>query len=133
MDFPMCAICPNEADPRPKVGMFVSDTSVKVIPGLRPEGLKTLMDIVEEEVFRQRKDENVVVVDREVLSEERIILLKDLKAFSDRMFRDDVRTTYLIKEELHIPEWQTAFMGKGADVLIGSLGCRQVPLCIRFK
>ncbi len=127
----MVSACPNEADPRPLVAGFVSDPSVKIIPGLVVEGLPSLMDIVEAEVRKQHPDAKIVIMSKESMIDNRVMTTNDLRKYLSSIDWSGVQFI-IMRDDISIIRWTEAFtLLKGADItlFIGDNGCRNVPMC----
>jgi len=65
----MVYACPMESDPRDKLQQFVTDPEFNTIAGLRTDGLMALVDMVKATIEKEEPDAKVIVLDREVLSD----------------------------------------------------------------
>lgn len=124
----------SESDPRPRLSKFVSDPSVKTISGLRSEGLGTLLGLVQEEVRRQSPDTEILVLDRDFMSDHHVLTAKELgSALVDITFGK--RYAIFLDISFPVVNWQEAldYLGDDVSVYVGSLACRQVPVCTRIR
>ena len=127
--------CPTESDPRDKLEDFVKNPKHKTIAGLRSEGLDTLIELVADEVRRQEPDSDVEFIDREVLSDNRIDLAKDLAAYFDDKVATGRKLNFLMCDDLPIIDWMSAvrqLTGGNAQVYCFSVACRQIPSCSKL-
>ena len=132
----MVNACPPQSDPRPNVADFVSDKEKKALSGLTAEGLDTLIGIVVDEIGRQEPDSNIVLVDRDLLSEEDITFGRDLAAFIERKLAEGKKLNLVIAGDIPIVGWNTViegFKGKDIQAYYCALACRQVPLCTKIE
>lgn len=128
----MASSC-SESDPRKYVEQFVKDPTVKSISGTRDEGLQALFDIVKDEILRQDPEVQILYIDRDFLSDHKVITAKELgSCLVDITFGKK----YAIFMDILIPvvNWQEiiAYLGDETSLFVGSLACRQVPLCTRL-
>ena len=131
----MVNACPAESDPRPKVAEFVSNSESKALAGLVVEGLDSLLQIVMEEIRRQEPDSNIILIDRDLLSEEDITFARDLSAFIDRKLSDGKKLNLIISGDIPIIGWNNIlekYKGANIQVYYGAPACRQVPLCTKI-
>ena len=129
----MVSACPKESDPRQTVNAFVTDPSVKAIGGLVSEGLQSLMDIVVEEIKRCYPDRDVLELSREIIVDNGVHTLRDLKTFVESQDLSNVGSI-VIRDEIPVLRWYEAFAcikGKGITLYIADLGCRGVPVCTK--
>ena len=129
----MVSACPTESDPRENVEEFVRNRSSKSLAGLRTEGLDATVQVLVDELGKQRAGDSVILVDRDFLADNGIDFARNLIACLDRMVkgeRDSVIFTYI-----PVKGWEEAAVlchNKGADVFYGTLACRQIPLITRI-
>ena len=131
----MVNACPPQSDPRPKVEDFVSNSETKAISGLVTEGLDSLLEVVMAEIRRQQPDSNVILVDRELLSEENITFARELSDFVERELSDGRKLNLIFSGDIPIIGWNMAierFKGRNICAYYGVLACRQVPLCSKI-
>src|SRR5574344_925750 len=74
----MVNLCPNEADPKDNVEEFVRNPEVLMMPGLRGVSLEPMMRVVEEELRKQEPESEIVILNRDVLADESIMMPKEL-------------------------------------------------------
>ncbi len=127
--------CPVEADPRENVERFVNDDSVRVMSGLRTEGVGPMMDVLEAEIRRQRPDSTLIILDRDVISDNGICFPRELADYLTSSMMPDTECDIIIREDLPIVGWQAVMDGfrrEGVRAYLASTGCRQVPVCSRI-
>ncbi len=132
----MVNACPPESDPRPNVASFVSDPDNRALAGLTAEGLESLLQVVIEEIRRQEPESNVVLVDRDLLSDEKILFARELAAFIDRKLLEGKKLNLIIAGDIPVSGWNLILdRYKGMDIQIyyGAPACRQVPLCTKLQ
>lgn len=127
----MASSC-SESDPHKHVENFVKDPSVKSISGTRDGGLQALFKTVEEEIRRQDPEVQVLYLDRDFLYDHKVITADELgSCLVDIVFGKK----YAIFMDALIPvvNWQSilSYLPEDASLFIGTLACRQVPLCTR--
>ena len=128
----MASSC-SESDPRKHVEQFVRDPSIKSISGTRDGGLQALYDLIKEEIKKQDPEVEILTIDRDFLSDHRIITAKELgSCLIDITFGKK----YAIFMDILIPvvNWQEIleYLNDETSLFVGSLACRQVPLCTRI-
>ncbi len=131
----MAYACPMESDPRDKLQQFVTDPGLNIITGLRTDGLMALVEMVESTIRKEEPDAKVVVLDREVLSDNRIDMPRELRSYFDRMTSDGTKVRFLMSDELPVVNWQSAVQvmkGRNAQVYCFSVACRQIPTCSKL-
>jgi hypothetical protein len=131
----MVNACPPQSDPRPNVADFISNKDTKALAGLTVEGLETLVQVVADEIRRQEPESNVVIADREFLSDEDITFGKDLEAYINRKLSDGKRLHLILCGDIPVIGWNTVlekFRGKNIKAYYTVLACRQVPLCSKI-
>ncbi len=129
----MVSACPSECDPREYVEEFVSDRKSKSLAGLREEGLEATVQVLVDELKKQRKDDNIILIDRDFLADNDIDFARDLEACLDKKVKGE--NDSLIFTYIPIQGWEKAATlchDKGADVFYGVLACRQIPLITRI-
>ncbi len=127
----MASSC-SESDPHKYVENFVRDPSVKSISGTRDMGLQALFKTVEEEIRRQDPEVQILYLDRDFLCDHKVITADELgSCLVDITFGKK----YAIFMDALIPviNWQSilSYLSDETSLFIGSLACRQVPLCTR--
>ena len=132
----MVNVCPTEGDPRLTVGEFIRNDSVKAIAGLRDEGADTLLKIVKDEIAKQFPKDIILVVDRDLLADEKVLFHKEPREAVLRNCVAGKVNRILIAGDLSVIGWQQAFIGLPADlhakIYYLSLACRQVPMCSKL-
>jgi len=131
----MVYACPMESDPRDKLQQFVTDPEFNTIAGLRTDGLMALVDMVKATIEKEEPDAKVIVLDREVLSDNGIDMPGELRAYFDRMTSDGSKVRFLMSDELPVINWQGAVQvmkGRNAQVYCFSVACRQIPACSKL-
>lgn len=128
----MASSC-SESDPRRYVEQFVKDDSIKSISGTRDEGLQALFDVIRDEILKQDPEVQILYLDRDFLSEHKVITSKELgSCLVDITFGKK----YAIFMDILLPvvNWQEIidYLGEETSLYVGSLACRQVPLCTRL-
>ncbi len=124
--------CPAESDPRKNVGEFVRDRSSRYLTGLREEGLEATVQVLTDELKRQRANGKVLLVDREFLCDNGIDFARELESCLDQAVDE---STSVLFTYIPVKGWETAAercRSKGADVFFCDLACRQVPLITRI-
>jgi hypothetical protein len=132
----MVNACLPESDPRPKVAEFVSNESSVALAGLVAEGMEGLLKVVIDEVRIQEPDSKIVLVDRDLLSDEDITFPKELAAFIDRCLSDGKKLNLFIAGDIPVPGWNMVleqFSGRNIQVYYAAAACRQVPLCTKLR
>ena len=132
----MVNACPPESDPRPKVGDFISNEDTKVISGLVTEGLGSLMGVVADEIRRVEPDSNVIIVDRDLLSEENITFARELGEFIDKKLSDGKKLNLIIEAQIPVNGWNLMieqFSDRNIMIYYAALACRQTPICSKIK
>ncbi len=127
--------CPVESDPRDKLEDFVRNPEFKVIAGLRTEGLEGLIELVSAEIRRQEPESKVIMVDREVMSDNDIDFPKDLERYFEGEMSSGEKCNFLLCDDLPVVNWQTALQrmgGRNAQVYCFSVACRQIPSCSKM-
>ncbi len=127
--------CPSESDPRGKVAGFVSDPEVPAIAGLKMDGLQFLVDLVIDEIRKQEPESEIIMLDRDFLSDNRIDFARDLSAAVDARTRSGRRVYWIVIQDLPVMDWQGALQilkGRDSQVLFFSTMCRQVPACFKL-
>lgn len=131
----MVNVCPTEADPRQNVEAFVRDPEVRAMAGLRTGGATEVLDVLTDELRKQHPDMEIVVMDRDMLSDNGIDFPKELAAYFDKKVAGGAKVNFVMPEEPPIMGWQTAaerLKGSGSQVYTISLACRQVPVCTKL-
>ncbi len=131
----MVYACPQESDPREKLQQFVTDPEMRIIAGLRTEGLDALVNMVESKIRENEPDATIIRLDRDVLSDNMIDLPRDLEAYFDRTAADHPKVRFLMSDEIPIINWQSAIgalKGKDAQIFCFSVACRQIPACSKL-
>ena len=129
----MVSACPSESDPRENVEEFVRNRSSKSLAGLREEGLETTVQVLIDELKRQRGDDNILLIDRDFLADNGIDFARDLASCLDKKVNGE--HTSVIFTYIPVQGWEgaaTLCHDKGADVFYGVLACRQIPLITRI-
>ncbi len=129
----MVSACPAEGDPRLSVEGFVRDRSSKSLAGLREEGLDVTVQVLLDELRRQRGGERVLLVDRDLLCDNGIDFARDLVSFLDKNVTGEGDS--VVFTDIPVHGWEEAAIkchDKGADVFYGTLACRQTPLVTRI-
>lgn len=130
----MVSVCPSECDPKENVEEFVRNRAARILPGLRMEGLEPLVRVLIEEMRKQRPEERILLVNRELLCDNGIDFQRELSAYLDNDITDWNHTSVIFVES-PLPGWEKcaeSCCAKGADVFFASFGCRQVPLVTRL-
>ena len=131
----MVNACPPQSDTRPNVADFISNKDKNALAGLATEGLDTLLQIVVEEIRRQEPDSNVVLLDRDLMSDENITFPKELSAFIDRKIAEGKKLNLVVAGDVPIVGWNLVierYKGSNLQAYYGTLACRQVPLCTKI-
>ncbi len=129
----MVSACPSESDPRENVEEFVRNRESKSLAGLREEGLEATVQVLIDELKKQRNGDKIIQVDRDFLADNGVDFARDLVACLDKMV--DGPTTSVIFTYIPVQGWESAATrchDKGADVFYGVLACRQIPLITRI-
>ncbi len=129
----MVSACPSESDPRLNVAEYVSNRKIKSLAGLREEGLEVTVQVLLDELKKQRGDEKIILVDRDFLADNGVDFARDLVAVLDKMV--DGEGTSVLFTYIPVQGWESAATrchDKGADVFYGTLACRQTPLITRI-
>lgn len=132
----MVNACPPQSDPRPNVADFISNKDNKALAGLVVEGLDSLLQVVREEIERQEPDSNIVIVDRDLLSEENITFARELADYIERKLSDGKKLNLIINGDIPVVGWNLIlekFKGCNISVYYGAPACRQVPLCTKIE
>lgn len=127
--------CPSESDPRDKVAGFVSDRSMGSIGGLRTDGMQFLIDLVVGEIRKQEPDSDVVVLDRDFLSDNGVDFARDLDRVMDARTSQGRRVNWIVEQDLPVMDWQKSLeklKGRDTQVYFFTNACRQVPCCFRL-
>lgn len=127
--------CPSESDPRDKLESFVTDPEFKTIAGLKTDGMQVLIDLVKAEVQRLEPDSEVIYLDREELSDNRIDFPKDLMAYFEKKTASGKKMNFLMTDDIPIVNWSAALKaleGRNAQVYCFSVACRQIPACSKM-
>ena len=131
----MVNLCPNEADPKDNVEEFVRNPEVPMMPGLRGFGLEPMMRVLEEEVRRQEPDSLVVILSRDTLADNGIMMPKELEKYLMDMYSDDRKMNVLVMEDLPVIGWQACMeplRGRNAQVYCAGFSCKFVPVCTKL-
>ncbi|MBO4568822.1 MAG: hypothetical protein J5674_02410, partial [Candidatus Methanomethylophilaceae archaeon] len=129
----MVSACPTESDPRLNVEEFVGDRSIKSLAGLREEGLDVTVQVLLDELKRQRMDGKLIFIDRDFLCDNGIDFARELIPFLDKEVGG--RDASVVFTDIPVKGWEDAAMlcyEKGADVFYCTLACRQTPLVTRI-
>ena len=132
----MVNACPTQSDPRLNVAEFVSNKDCKALAGLVVEGLESLLDVVIEEIKKQEPESNIVLVDRDLLSDENITFARELAAYIDGKLADGKKLNLIISGDIPVVGWNGIldnYKGKNIQVYYGASACRQVPLCSKIE
>ncbi len=132
----MVNACPPQSDLRPKVAEFISNDDCKVLAGLVVEGLGPLLDVVIEELRRQQPESNIILMDRDLLSDEDITFPREFTAFIERELSEGKRLNLIVEGDIPVPGWNMElekFKGKDLRVYYGVAACRQVPICSKVQ
>jgi hypothetical protein len=132
----MVNACPPQSDPRPNVADFVSNSDSKAIAGLVVEGLDALLEVVIEEIRRQEPDSNIVLVDRDLLSDKNITFARELGDYIEQELSKGKKLNLIINGDIPVIGWNTMierFKGRDIQVYYGAPACRQVPLCSKIE
>ncbi len=131
----MVNACPPQSDPRPNVEKFIKDKDTKALACLVVEGLDSLIQVVLEELRKQEPDSNIVLLDRDLMSDEDITFAKDLQAFIERKLAEGKKLNLVIAGDVPVIGWNMVlekFKGRDMQVYYGAAACRQVPLCTKI-
>ncbi len=132
----MVNACPPQSDPRPNVSRFISDPESKALAGTVVDGLEGLLEVVVGELERQEPDSNIVVVDRDLLSDENITFSRELSDYIERRLSEGKKLNLIISGDIPVVGWNTMlekFRGRDIAVYYGAQACRQVPLCTKLQ
>lgn len=131
----MVNLCPNEADPKENVEEFVKNPEVSIMPGLRGVGLEPMMKVVEEEIRKQEPDSVIIILNRDVLADEGIMLPKELTKYILDHYIDGKRMNVLVMEDLPVIGWQSCMepiRNRDAQVYCAGFSCKFVPVCTKL-
>lgn len=132
----MVNACPVQSDPRPNVSKFISDNESVALAGLVTEGLDSLLEIVIDELRKQEPDSNIILVERDLLSDEDITFAREFADYIDRKLSEGKKLNLVINGDIPVSGWNTVldrFNGKDLQIFYGAQACRQVPVCTRIK
>ena len=127
----MVNLCPNEADPRDNVEEFVRNPEVLMMPGLRGVGLEPMMRVVEEELRKQEPESEIVILNRDVLADESIMMPKELTASLLKRAACGKKLNVLVMEDLPVIGWQSCLeplRNKDAQVYCAGFYCKFIPV-----
>ncbi len=127
--------CPNEADPRPVVAEFVAKKEPSAIAGLSMEGMDTLVQIVFDEIKKQEPEANNVKVDREFLSDNKIIFPREFKAYIEKRLAEGKKLNLLICNAIPVQNWNmvvSEFKGQDISVYYCDYNYKLVPTCTKL-
>ena len=131
----MVNLCPNEADPRDNVEEFVRNPEVLMMPGLRGVGLEPMMRVVEEELRKQEPESEIVILSRDVLADEGIMMPGELKDYLLKKTECGKKLNVLVMEDLPVVGWHSSLeplRNKDAQVYCAGFSCKFVPVCTKF-
>lgn len=131
----MVNLCPNEADPRDNVEEFVRDPECAMMPGLRGFGTEPMMSVLDEELRRQEPDSDILILNRDTLADEGIVMPRELEAFVLGRYTGDRKLNVLVMEDLPVIGWQACMeplRGKNAQVYCAGFSCKFIPVCTKM-
>jgi hypothetical protein len=131
----MVNACPPQSDPRPNVSKFVSDNNTRALAGLVIEGPDGLMKVVVDELKIQEPESNIVIMDRDLMSDEDITFARDFSAYIDRKLTEGKKLNLIIAGDIPVSGWNLTleqFKGRDLQVYYCAAACRQVPLCTKL-
>ncbi len=131
----MVNACPPQSDPRPNVSKFISDDGTRALAGLVVEGPEGLMKVIVDELKVQEPGSNIVVMDRDLMSDEDITFARDFSAYIDRKLSEGKKLNLIVAGDIPVSGWNLTlekFKGKNLQVYYCAAACRQVPLCTKL-
>ena len=126
--------CPREGDPMDHIEEFISG-DLRTISGFKIEGLQKLKDIVLEELAKREPSSNIVLVDRDWLSDNRVDFARDMKKAVENALSQGGKVNFVVYQDVPVINWQTAFEGLSSDraqVYMFTSACLQVPCCYKL-
>jgi hypothetical protein len=131
----MVNVCPKEGDPRETVSEFISNDSVRVMSGLRVQGVAPMMDVIKAEIMKQTPKTNILILDRDALCG--VTFPRELVDLLRKELVRDEKNAVIIPEDPAISNWQFSFQplideGYKIQVYYGTSACRQVPMCTKL-
>ena len=132
----MVNACPTQSDPRENVSEFISNKECKALAGLVVEGLDSLLEIVIDEIRKQEPESNIVLVDRDFLSDENITFARELSSYVDKRLSEGKKLNLIVSGDIPVVGWNMIFdkyKGMDLQVYYGVSACRQVPLCSKIE
>ncbi len=117
------------------VSDFIRNKEPSALAGMILEGMDSLLEIVYNEIMSQEPDANTLKVDRELLSDERVVFTRDFEAFVGRQLDKGKKLNLLICGAIPVQNWNTCFAkykGRDLEVYYFDYNYKMVPTCTRI-
>lgn len=124
-------LCPNESDATLHVDDYLTNPENHVLAGFMSEGIVGLVKVISDALARVEPDSKTIILNRDTLSDENILFVRDLKAYIDREQMDGKRLNVIVEGDIPVMGWQYALdtlRGKNAQLHCVSLSCKFVPM-----